>query len=211
MQPVLVIKQDRYIYLIMALIALGFSSFFIMFGIVPDLFSTPDPFSRPDDISVMQRIIFGFFACVCVFLFYVWVRQFVRDTPAIVIHENGFEANTNGVATGFIKWTDIEKIEEVMVSSNSGSGTRKEAAVAVYLYDPSIYTDRLPAFFQWTMKLAKKSGRYKHAGKYGVEDDTPPIFLPVAAFGKQYTKAITLMYAGVKQERGTAGEITPFL
>ncbi|MEJ8818751.1 STM3941 family protein [Lacibacter sp. H407] len=211
MEPVLVIKSDRSIYLIMAFVALGMSALFTIFGIVPDFFSAPDPFSRPQEISVMQAIIFSFFALIGLFLCYVWVKQFISDTPAISIYQNGFEANTNGVATGFINWTDIEKIEEVMVSSNSGSGTRKEAAVAVYLKEPSVYTNRLPIFFQWVMKLATKSGRYKHTGKYGVEDSTPPLFLPVAAFGMQYTAAITLMYAGIKQKRGTIGEITPSL
>ncbi len=211
MEPVLVIKQDRYVYLMMAFIALGLAIFFVVFGVVPDLFSTPDPFSRPERITVMQQIIFGFFACLCVFLFYVWVKQFIRDTPAIVIFQHGFEANTNGVATGFINWTDIEKIEEVMVRSNNGSGTGKEAAVAVYLKEPSVYTNRLPVVFQWVMKLAEKSGRYKHTGKYGVEENTPPVFLPVAGFGKQYTIAITMMYAGIKQQRGVAEKITPSL
>ena len=211
MEPVLVIKSDRSIYLIMALVALGMSGFFVLLGVVPDFFSTPDPFSRPEEVSVMQRIIFSFFALIGLFLFYVWVKQFITDTPAISIYSNGFEANTNGVATGFINWNDIETIEEVMISSNSGSGTRKEAAVAVYLKDPSVYTERLPAFFQWTMKLATKSGRYKHTGKYGVEDNTPPIFLPALAFGRQYTTAITLMYEGINQKRGTVGEITPSL
>lgn len=211
MEPVLVIKSDRSIFLIMALVALGMSALFVVFGIIPEFFSAPDPFSGPQEISVMQRIIFSFFALIGLFLCYVWVKQFINDTPAISIYPNGFEANTNGVATGFINWTDIEKIEEVMVSSNSGSGTRKEAAVAVFLKEPAIYTNRLPVFFQWAMKLATKSGRYKHTGKYGVEDNTPPIFLPVAAFGRQYTAAITLMYAGIKQKRGTVGEITPSL
>lgn len=211
MEPVLVIKSNRSIYLVMAFVALGMSALFAVFGIVPDLFSTPDPFSTPEQVSLTQRIIFSFFALVGLFLCYVWVKQFINDTPAISIYQNGFEANTNGVATGFINWTDIEKIEEVVVSSNSGSGTRKEAAVAVYLKEPALYTNRLPVFFQWTMKLAEKSGRYKHTGKYGEEDNTPPLFLPVAAFGMQYNAAIILMYAGIKQKRGTVGEITPSL
>lgn len=211
MEPVLVIKQDRYVYLMMAFIALSMSVLFAVFGIMPELFATPDPFSRPEQVSVMQRIIFSFFALIGLFLCYVWVKQFIADTPAIAIYQTGFEANTNGVATGFINWNDIEKIEEVLVSSNSGTGTRKEAAVAVYLKEPSVYTNRLPVFFQWTMKLATKSGRYKHTGKYGVEDDTPPVFLPVAAFCIKYNAAITLMYAGIKQKRGTDGEITPSL
>lgn len=202
MEPVLVIKPNRFIFLIMAFIALGMSLVFAVFAVIPDLFSDAGPFSSGEQLSIMEIIIFGFFCLLGLFLCFVWVKMFLKDTAAIAIYKNGFEANTNGISTGFIAWTDIEMLEEVLVSSNSGSGTGKEAALAVYLKDPSVYTQRLPLFFQWATKLAGKSGRYSHTNKYGVTEDTPPIFLPFASFGTQYEEAKKLMYAGVKQKTG---------
>ena len=57
LEPVLVIKKDRYGYIMMAFIALGMSALFAIFGIIPEFFSTPDPFSKPEQVSVIQRII----------------------------------------------------------------------------------------------------------------------------------------------------------
>ena len=200
MEPVLSVKPNRFIYLLLALIALALAILFIICVVDPGFFAETREVDAGGQPSLMPRIIFGFFILIGLFLTFVWIRMFIKDEPTIVIYQNGFEANTNGISTGFVAWNDIERIEEVTVKR--GNGSTKEPTLAVYLKKPELYTRRLPLFLQWVMKLAEKSGRYRHEGKYGVMEDTVPVFLPVASFGAQYEMAKQLLFEGLHQTKG---------
>lgn len=78
MEPVLVVKPNRFIFLIMALIALGMSTVFAVFAVIPDLFRDNGAFSLEEQLSVIEIIIFGFFCLVGLFLCFVWVKMFIR-------------------------------------------------------------------------------------------------------------------------------------
>ncbi|HMO32741.1 MAG TPA: hypothetical protein PKE63_00685 [Lacibacter sp.] len=116
--------------------------------------------------------------------------RFLKNPPVFTIYNEGFESNTNGVSTGLIAWSNVAALEEVVVRSNSGSGTREEAALAIHLNDPRLFTQNQPALVRFFYQLAGASGRYRTPGQ---NPEAVPILLPITALGAHYLQARELM------------------
>lgn len=122
------------------------------------------------------------------------MKSFLINPAILSIYKEGFEANTNGVSTGFIKWGDIANIKEVVVSISGSSGKSKETALAVYLKYSNDYERQQPTLVRLLMQLAKRSGKYKLLNSDGgVEENDLPILIPKAALGQEAENVKHLM------------------
>jgi hypothetical protein len=202
MQPVLEIKHGRTGYFILSLLSFVFIILFTWLGFFFDGPLNADTFTPEQKIPLGQTIFCSAGILVCSLLFIHWVGRLIKNPSVFSIYKEGFESNTNGVSTGIIKWSNVKRLEEVIVSSNSGSGTRREAVLAVYLKDPEAYTKEQPRLVRFFLNLANRTGRYKLTDYKDITEDAAPIMLPMVVFGKKYDEVKNKMYelSGLKAD-----------
>lgn len=125
-KPILEIRYNRFIYLLLAPIALALSGLFFYLIFLSD--------SQPElQADTTLKLVFSFFILIGLFLAYQLIRAFLKNEPIFKLYEDGFEAKSNyQLSTGFIRWKDIRKVEEQRIRDGRGYS----AALAVYLKQP---------------------------------------------------------------------------
>ncbi len=204
MQPLLEIRQGRAGYLVLAFFALVMGLVFFIFGFLGGAGFVEAPYGESTSVSIPQKLLSSIAMFVCGFLLSFFFRRFLSNPPVFTIYKEGLESNTNGVSTGLITWTDIAALEELVVRSNSGSGTRKEAALAIHLHDMRLFTQNQPALVRFFYSLAGKTGRYRSPGAPGHNPEAVPLLIPITALGSQYMQARELLQqlSGLKIRAG---------
>ena len=190
MQVLKEIKYNRVGYLVVSFFALLLCFLFVWVGY----------FFESDDFLVDQQRPLGLVigctlgAIFCSVLFTLWMRSFFINPIILSIYEEGFEANTNGVSTGFVNWDDVSSVKEITRRVTGGTGTRKESAIAIYLKNADEYLKKQSAPIGLLMKLAKRTGKYKFRDTDNNEfGDDLPIFIERAALGREADEIIRLM------------------
>lgn len=200
MEPVLQIKGNRFAYFLLALFAACFSGLFTLVVFAPDLvFDFFNGSVSQQTIPVIGNVIFLTLAIAGMFLFYNWMKMFIRNPALFCIYTDGFSTNTNGISSGFIGWYNIERIEEVTLSSNTRNGAHSEAHLAFYLKDYEGYKAEMPALFRSLYRIAEKSGRFTYTDRKKVTHEEVPLFIPISVFGSRYAEVKQLLYKGAGQ------------
>ena len=210
MQPLLEIRHGRAGYFVLAFFALVMGLFFFVFGFLGGADFTEARYGEPETISLTQKIMSSVAMLVCGFLLSFFFRRFLNNPPVFTIYKEGFESNTNGVSTGLIPWNNIAALEELVVRSNSGSGTREEATLAIHLHDMHQFTQNQPALVRFFYSLAGKTGRYRSPGAPGHNPEAVPLLIPITALGSQYMQARELLQqlSGLKIRAGDGIEVS---
>lgn len=192
MQPLLEVKQGRLGYFIASFFTL-LLFFVFLYTFLDGLNYWDDPEEGSQPVSVYGLIMSGVFMIPTLFLLYFFSRSFIKNPVVFALYNEGFVCNTNGVSTGFINWSSMVALEEVIIVSNSGSGTRREAALAIHLSNMEDLTKQLPGWARFFYSLAGRSGRFRFPAAPGHNPDAVPIMIAVGALGRQYPEVIALM------------------
>lgn len=177
MKPLLEIRPNRFIYLLLAPLALSFAVGFFFVVFLSDIVSE---FKDP----LMPKIIFSFFMLVGLFLAQHWFRAFLKNESTFTIYEEGFESNLYGVSAGLIRWQDIRKIEDQQVRYGRGFS----AALAVYLKEPDKYTGEQPWVVRVLRQVIEVLGLHKAQQASGTSEEDLPVYIPIEALGERYAQ-----------------------
>ena len=64
----------------------------------------------------------------------MYLKKLFQRSPGIIINSEGITDNSSGVAAGFIKWDDLEKISVMEL--------RKQKLLMLYVHNPQYYISR---------------------------------------------------------------------
>jgi hypothetical protein len=187
MKPILEIRHNRFIYLVLSPIPLAFSGLFFWV-----LFLNDEPLFGDD---IMGTVIFGFFIPVGIFLSYHWFSRFLKDTPIFSVFEEGFESNTNGVSSGLIKFGDIKKVEEQLVREGRG----QSAALAIYFKNPEKYEQQQPAVVRMLRSAAKFTGAHHAQRLSSTTEEDMPVLIPISTLGARYPQVKKIIEDKISQ------------
>jgi hypothetical protein len=193
MEPLLEIRHGRAGYFVLSFFAVVLAAAIFVFGYLGGADFVEARYGEPETISLAQKIMSGIAVLVCALLFFFFFRRFITNPAVFTIFREGFESNTNGVSTGFVAWSDVAGLEEVIVTSNTGSGTRKEAALAIHMQDMRLFTQNQPAWVRSLYTLAGRTGRFRSPNAPGYDPDAVPLLIPITNFGSQYLQVRELM------------------
>lgn len=104
----------------------------------------------------------------------------------MLVNEQGFEYNPSGQSTGFILWTDVERVAELSVTTNTTRVMDKETALGVWLKDPEAYYKKWNIVVHKLMQLNEKM--------YGAT-----VLIQPSSLGKDYERVRQLFL----EKRGT--------
>lgn len=90
------------------------------------------------------------------FLLIRFVKSFLDDPVIMLVNEQGFEYNPAGYSTGFILWTDVEKVDEVTVTTNTTRVMDQQIALGVWMKDPELYYQRWNIAIRKLMQINQK-------------------------------------------------------
>lgn len=177
MKPILEIRYNRFIYLLLAPIALALSGLFFSLVFLSDIMSE---FQN----STAAKIVFSFFILVGAFLAVYWFRAFLKNEPIFTVYEEGFVSKTHGVNAGLIRWQDIRKIEQQQIRYGRGFTT----ALAVYLKQSDKYNQEQPLVVNALRSAVKATGLHQVQQVSATSEEDLPVFIPIEALGERYAQ-----------------------
>ena len=142
-------------------------------------------FLKEEPIPLAGPAIFIFFiigGIGLVVLFFAF-KMIIRRPAIITINQEGFEYNPGGVSTGFISWTNVAEVKEVIVrTDNQGSSSPMwETTLGIRLKDPIPFRNQYHSIIRGLMNENEKM--------YDAD-----IFFRLTDFGKQVDEVKTLMF-----------------
>ena len=188
MKPILEIRHNRFVYLLLAPLALVLSGLFFYLIFLSDITSEFQNQTTP-------KFIFSFFILVGLFLAYQWFRAFFVNEPIFTVYDEGFESKTHGVSTGLIRWQDIRKVEQQQIRDGRGSS----AALAVYLKQPDKYNQEQPVGVSMLRSAVKATGLNQAQQLKGANDEDLPVYIPIGSLGARYAQVKKIIDAKVAQ------------
>jgi hypothetical protein len=189
MKPILQIRHNRFIYLAITPLPLALAGLFFYAFFSSDMAS-----EFGDDLA--PKIAASFFILIGIFLSTHFFMRFLKNTPVFSIYEEGFEANTNGVSSGLIKWEDIKKAEEQIVKQGPG----KSAALAIYFKQPDRYDQQQPLAVRMLRSAVKASGAHHLQRLSSTTEDDVPYLIPISTLGDQYPQVKKIIESKIAQE-----------
>jgi hypothetical protein len=123
---------------------------------------------------MMGKVISGFFTLAGILLTGVFAWRFVKNPLVFRMDDEGFEYNPAGVTTGFVRWTDVEKLDYTQVKVGRPGGTQFMKVLGVYLKGPATYINRYPVamheFFE-TRRYESGTSLVFNSGESGRQHD----------------------------------------
>ncbi len=177
MKPILEIRYNRFIYLLLAPIALALSGLFFYLIFLSDDMSEFQTETTP-------KIIFSFFILVGLFLAYQWFRAFLKNEPIFTVYEEGFDSKTHGIRTGLIRWRDIRKVEQQQIRDGRGYS----AALAVYLKQPDKYNQEQPLAVGMLRSAVEATGLHQAQQATGPTEEDVPVYIMIGPLGERYAQ-----------------------
>lgn len=190
MQLIKELKYNRWGYLLAAFMPLFLGSVMIWAGYYNEGQNDEQPEERP-----LYLVVFCTFIAIFCVIFFIWLMKSFFFPPVIFrISEKGFEAIPNGVSTGFVKWENVAAVKEIIMNVTGGTGTRKDAAIAIYLKNATEYVNKQPIAIKLLLQLAKRTEKYKFPDeKDNIYGDNLPILIERATLGSDADEIIQLM------------------
>jgi len=146
------------------------------------------PAETKEQIDPVGRLILGLLSLVGAFLAGVFLYRVVKSPVWFRMDERGFEYSPGGISTGFIPWTDVERIDDVPVLQGGAGGARTVRALGVHLKDPASYIARQPH----ALHVLFEQRRY-HSGT--------PLVIAAGDFGSERERVVTTMRDCVARAR----------
>ncbi|MDX5320680.1 MAG: hypothetical protein LPK45_06230 [Bacteroidota bacterium] len=135
------------------------------------------------EISLTEKIVFGFFYVVAHFLLMVFGRRLFEGMPPLFIAtEKGFCYEPAGISTGWILWEDVVEVRESAVLYGSGvnNGPTLHPVLGIKLANPEEYN--AAAFAPLLQKLVSLGQKLNNYQTEGVGD----VLIIPEDFGKEY-------------------------
>ncbi len=181
MKLIKAVRYDRYSYLALAIIVLSFISlinYFLYFS-EDAITETNESFKYP----------FAFFTLIGLFLGYFWLKSFFTNPAIFSIYDEGFESNTNGVSSGFIRWDEVERFEVLNIKYGRGYSD----AIAVYFKRPDLYDSKQPLLIRILREIASWTGVFKKKDVSNNFDEGMPYLIPYDALGREKEQIVKLI------------------
>lgn len=149
--------------------------------------------SDPEPVSLGFKLVFGFFAAIGVFMFFVLLYRLIKAPLTFALDGKGMYLNPAGVELGHFKWDEIAEIRVLDVIGNKSSrgGARMLPAVAVVLKDPEAYIARFPKLMSPLFKFRER-------------ETGTPLLLEPEMFGSRYGEIVARMREEVARANGNA-------
>lgn len=128
MKPIIEVTTNRYSHLILFPFGAG-AAYFCFWA----SFLNEEPFFEDDAVGNVVLIAFIFVGLLICFFS---IKGFVTNKPLFTIYEDGFIANTHGVASHKVLWKDISRIEDKIITDSDGKTDR---VLAVFFKDPNYF------------------------------------------------------------------------
>lgn len=190
------IKSKRYIYLIMAVFALGFTVLFYWAGYAyKGPINGEDGFSLTlaEDIPLMQSVISSVIMLIGIAIVYLSIRTYFVNAPLFSIFDKGFISNTHGISSGLIEWKDVDSIEETIITRNESRGRISEGVLVIYFKDKDYYIKKQNSFLRWVMYFTRATKKYNFLGQLNTNKESYPMIIPLYSFGKDAVIVVGLM------------------
>lgn len=193
-------RQNKLGTFIALLVVLGFAVLMNLLLFSPETILEP---RQLQEITIVEKLIFGFFYVICHFLLLVFCRQFFRTTSLFTATSKGFQYIPSGISSGWVLWEDIEEIRESSIlSGNNIGGPVAIPVLGIKLRSPEKYTDHYnPAL----KKLVLLGGKLNNFQTEGVGD----LLLDPALFGQRYEEVKALMESKSKLHSQRNNEFAP--
>ena len=151
-----------------------------------------------DGITSTEKLIFGFFSVLCMFLLIAGGRQLFTNQYVFIATTKGFQYTPAGINIGWILWEEVDAVREASVLSGNGliGAITTIPVLGIRLRNPDDYAKKYNPALQ---KLVSMTGKFNNFQTEGVGD----IVLKLADFGKRYKEVITLIESRVQLKNET--------
>lgn len=140
-----------------------------------------------NNISIAEKLIFGFFYVVCHFLLIAFGRQLFTTSYLFIATTKGFQYIPSGISSGLVLWEDIEEVRESSVlSGNNIGGPTAVPVLGIKLRSPEKYASQYNPALQELILLGGKLNNFQTEG---VGD----LLLNPAHFGQRYEEVKALI------------------
>ena len=172
MKPLIEVTTNRYYHLLVLPFAGGLGYLFFWLS-----FLSEEPIFEDDATgrAVLIALIF-----VALLICFMAIRSFLANKPLFSVYEDGFVANTHGVASNKVLWKDIDRIEERTVENSDG---KPENVLAVFFKDPNYFAYSKSRTLGRAIRLANIGKAYVEGN---FSETEAPLLIPVGSLGTKY-------------------------
>ncbi|MFY7901040.1 MAG: hypothetical protein ACOVNY_12705 [Chitinophagaceae bacterium] len=185
-EKILKIKENKNLLrsLILFIAIICFAAFVNMLLFKPDIILDV---RQLEDITFVEKLIFGFFYIVCHFLVIVFFRQLFSNSNLFVATTKGFIYTPAGISTGWILWEEVVAVQETNILFGSSiAGPTTVPVLGLKLRNPEAYIQQYNPALQ---QILTKANALNNFQTEGVRD----LFLKPSDFGNDYQKVKDLI------------------
>jgi hypothetical protein len=174
------------------LVVLGFAVLVNLLLFSPGIILEPEQLQQ---ITITEKVIFGFFYILCHFLLIAFGRQLFKPNYLFTATTTGFQYSPAGVSSGWVLWEDVEEIRESSVlAGNNIGGPTVVPVLGIKLRSPEKYDATYNPALQ---KLVLAGRKFNNFQTEGVGD----LILNPAHFAQRYEEVKALIESKSKQHK----------
>jgi hypothetical protein len=179
MKPIIEVRTNRYYNLIVFAFAAGMGYLFFWLSFISE--------EPPFEDDMVGRVVLIAFIFISLLICFMALRTFVLNKALFTVYEDGFIANTHGVASHKVLWKDIKRVEKKIVEDRDG---KPEVVLAVFFKDPDYFAYSKSKTLGKLIRYGTIARAYAHGD---LAETEAPLLIPGISLGKKFDEIKSFM------------------